>query len=123
MTLVLERLVTLKDIEELTSFFYRDIEVDPQALLKKADVALVREQLLQTHLTLDKIGTWSVPAVEDALRTLQAATGWSKGQYFMMIRLALTGRAATPPLFDTVYVLGREQSLARLLTAESMLTA
>lgn len=120
--LVLERLVTLKDIEFLTAFFYRDIEVDPQLLLKKADAALVREQLMQTRLTLHKIGDWTVPAVEDAIRTLQAATGWSKGQYFMMIRLALTGQAATPPLFDTVYVLGRELSLARLQNAESALT-
>lgn len=119
--LVLERLVTLKDIEELTTFFYRDIEVEPEQLLKKVDVALAREQLMQTRLTLDKIGTWSVPAVEDAVRTLQAATGWPKGQYFMMIRLVLTGRAATPPLFDTIYVLGRETSLARLLAAESAL--
>jgi len=118
--LVFERLVTLKDIESLTDFFYREVTVDPQLLLKKADAELVGQQLQQTATALEALTDWSVPAIEEAVRSLQVATGWSKGQYFMMIRVALTGRVATPPLFETMNVIGKAQTLARLAQARSV---
>lgn len=121
--LVFERLVKLGDIEELTDFFYRDITVDPTLLLKKATPGLVVEQLSQTAKVLQELTDWSVPAIEAAIRSLQAATGWSKGQYFMMIRLAVTGRAATPPLFDTIAVIGQTTVVARLHQARSLVQA
>lgn len=121
--LVFERLVKLGDIEELTDFFYRDITVDSALLLKKATPGLVVEQLSQTAKVLQELTDWSVPAIEAAIRSLQAATGWSKGQYFMMIRLAVTGRAATPPLFDTIAVIGQATVVARLHQARSLVQA
>src|SRR5690606_28790604 len=89
--LVFERLVKLRDIEDLTDFFYREVTVDPQLLLKKATPELVADQLTHTPSALESLSEWSVAAIEEAIRSLQAATGWSKGQYFMMVRVALTG--------------------------------
>ena len=52
--------------------------------------------------------------LEPPLRTLAEAHGWKAGDLFMAIRVAVTGRTATPPLFDTLVALGRGRTLARL---------
>jgi len=118
--LVFERLVTLKDIEDLTSFFYRPIMVDQELLLKKADATLVNQQLQVTALAIKALTTWDHENLEKTLRDLQTTHDWSKGQYFMMLRIAVTGRAATPPLFETMIVIGQTEIVTRLIQATSL---
>jgi glutamyl-tRNA synthetase len=115
--LVMERLVKLSDFEELTSFFYRDIALNTELLLKKSDVQEVTEQLTITRDALKSLSEWSVATLEVALRDLQANNFWKKSQYFMLIRVAVTGRAATPPLFETMEIIGKAKVLARIETA------
>jgi glutamyl-tRNA synthetase len=121
--LVVERLVTLKDIEALTTFFYREVAHDPALLLKKATAEEVSPQLKETLTTLEAIETWTVADLETAIRSLQEKHDWKKSQYFMMIRVAVTGLTATPPLFETMEVLGREVTLARLHQAQEMISS
>ena len=52
--------------------------------------------------------------LEPPLRALAEERGWKAGDLFMAIRVAVTGRTATPPLFDTLVALGRERTLERL---------
>ena len=52
--------------------------------------------------------------LEPVLRDLAAGRGWKAGDLFMAIRVAITGKTATPPLFDTMVALGRERTLERL---------
>ena len=52
---------------------------------------------------------------------LAEARGWKAGDLFMAIRVAVTGRTATPPLFDTLVALGRERTLERLDRALAVL--
>ncbi len=118
--LVSERLVTLADIEELTSFFYREIEIDNDLLLARGNRELVAEQLAATSAALEKLTAWDLAGIEKTLRELQEQHDWHKGQYFMMIRIAVTGRKATPPLFETMTVLGQETTLQRLAQAAKM---
>lgn len=117
--LIHERLETLADIEQLTSFFYRDISVDTQLLLKKSSVTEVKQQLEATLSVLQAIEpkNWNVATIEIAVRELAEKNNWKPGQYFMMLRLAATGSKATPPLFDTLYVVGKELMLQRLAAA------
>ena len=56
------------------------------------------------------------------LRGLAERLGWKTGDLFMPIRIAVTGRRATPPLFETMAVLGRERCLVRLQRARAKLT-
>ena len=113
--LVYERLVTLADIEELTDFFYRPVVLDnPQLLLKKADSTTVAEQLQRTIAALNNLENWDLTQIENAIRGLCEAQTYKKSQYFMMLRIAVTGKKATPPLFETIQVIGREEILARL---------
>ena len=57
------------------------------------------------------------------LRALAEARGWKAGDLFMALRVAVTGRTATPPLFDTLVALGRDRVLARLDRALEALPA
>lgn len=112
--LISERLVTLGDIEELTSFFYRDIEIDEKLLLKKATPELVKVQLELLSEKFSQLEEWSLEEIENIIRSTQEEKDWHRGQYFMMIRIAMTGRKASPPLFETMEVLGREIVVERL---------
>lgn len=112
--LIQERLVTLGDFEGLTKFFYAPINYEASLLLKKSDVNGVDEQLKQVISLLESLKTWSVEALETGIRDLQEKKDWHKGQFFMMLRIAATGEKATPPLFETMEVLGRDLLLSRL---------
>jgi len=112
--LVSERLILLTDIDELTDFFYQKIDVDKNLLLKKADEESVKLQLQQTTAKLKEISSWQTQDIEAAIRNLQESNDWHRGQYFMMLRIAITGKKATPPLFETMTVIGQEMVLDRL---------
>ena len=58
--------------------------------------------------------TFEADELEPPMRALAEARGWKAGDLFMAIRVAVTGRTATPPLFDSLVALGRERTLARL---------
>lgn len=120
--LIFERLVTLKDIEELSSFFYRDITLESELLLKKATQQDVAQQLEVTINALNAVTTWSTEAVEAAIRQVQETHDFKKKQFFMMLRVAVTAKQATPPLFETMIVIGRETSIQRLEAALKAVT-
>lgn len=117
--LIKERLVTLKDFEELTDFFYRDITVDEKTLVKKSTLEEVKTQLAATSEALTSLDNknWSHENIEQQVRTLAEQNGWKPGQYFMMLRVAVTGKTATPPLFETMQVIGRDKVISRLRQA------
>ncbi len=114
--LVYERLVTLADFAELTDFFYKEIDYSVETLSKKAhnQPGLVNEQLQATKQAIESLDFVDVTNLEQSIRQLQAQHDWHKGQYFMMLRIAMTGRTATPPLFETMAVLGKDLILNRL---------
>jgi len=114
--LIKERLVTLKDFEELSSFFYRDIKVDQSMLTKKSTPEEVKTQIVATLTALSNIDqqNWTHEKIEQTIRSLSESNSWKPGQYFMMLRIAVTGKSATPPLFETMQVIGRDRVLQRL---------
>ena len=114
--LVRERLVTLKDWEQLTAFFYRDISHNKELLLKKLSPEEAAEYLESTIATVEGL-PWSVEDLETSIRALQEEHDWHKSKFFMLLRVAVTGETATPPLFETMQVLGKEKTLQRLTQA------
>ena len=65
----------------------------------------------------------SAEPLEASLRALAEARGWKPGDLFMAVRVGITGRTATPPLFDTMVALGFERTVARLDRAIEVLAA
>jgi len=70
---------------------------------------------------LDPLLDWTAASLEAAMRAWCEEAGWKPGDLFMPVRIAVTGRAATPPLFETMEVLGREVCRRRLRRAVEVL--
>ena len=66
---------------------------------------------------------WDAAALEEALRQMAEARGVGVGKIFQPMRVALTGVAATPGIFDVLVVVGRARTLARLDAAVAYLSA
>jgi glutamyl-tRNA synthetase len=120
--LINERLEKLSDFADATSFFYGPIVIPTELLLKKATPQLVTSQLEETITALTPI-EWDTETIEATIRTLQEAQSWKKQQYFMLLRVATTGRKATPPLFETMQLIGKEGILERLQQAQTQVAA
>jgi len=122
-----ERLPTLGAVGDLVGFLWvGDVDVDPSTLVpKRWDAATTRAGLTAARDTIDLVGDVSFEAdeLEPPLRALADERGWKAGDLFMAIRVAVTGRTATPPLFDTLVALGRERVLARIDRALEVLPA
>jgi glutamyl-tRNA synthetase len=122
-----ERLPRLGAVGELVGFLFVDrIRVDPAVLVpKRWDREVALEGLRAARATIAAVGEVSYEAdeLEPPLRELAEARGWKAGDLFMAIRVAVTGRTATPPLFDTLVALGYERTLERLDRAIEALAA
>ncbi len=73
-----------------------------------------RALLAATAARLAALADWTAASTEEAVRIMAEETGAKLGQVAQPLRAALTGRATSPPVFDVLAVLGREESLARL---------
>ena len=115
---VQERLPRLGAVGELVGFLWIDeLDINPAQLVpKRWDAATTAEGLSAARATIAEVGRVSYEAdeLEPPLRALAEERGWKAGDLFMAIRVAVTGRTATPPLFDTLVALGYERTLARL---------
>ncbi|MDE3075463.1 MAG: hypothetical protein KGJ86_08545, partial [Chloroflexota bacterium] len=123
--LVQERMRTLNDFHTTTAFFYVDeLDYDVALLVpKKASPEDVPGWLRLVRQALQDFRPWQAQPLEAVLRQLVADQGWNTGQVFMAIRVALTGSTQSPPLTETMAVLGREKSLQRLDRAAALLEA
>jgi nondiscriminating glutamyl-tRNA synthetase len=124
---VRERLPTLGAIGELAGFLWvRSVDLDPAVLVpKRWNATTTRDGLTAARSTIAAVGevTFEADELEPPLRELAETRGWKAGDLFMAIRVAITGRTATPPLFDTMVALGRDRVLDRLDNALSVLAA
>jgi glutamyl-tRNA synthetase len=115
---VQERLPTLGAIGDLVGFLWvEELQVDPAVLVpKRWDAGTTGQALTAARAVVAETGevTFEADELEPPLRALAETNGWKAGDLFMAIRVAVTGRTATPPLFDTLVALGRERALARI---------
>ncbi len=114
--LVQERMTRLADIVSVADFFFAE-ELPPydsaELIPKKGDAAMARSALERAREVL-ATAEWNVEAMEEALRTAAEAAGLKPGQMFQPIRVAVSGRKVSPPLFETLVVLGRDTCLKRI---------
>ena len=135
--LIYQRFKKFEEAAELCKFFFQTILVyDVDSLLgkkltKETAVAALKAALQRlTELDIDWEGTGrdteklakDVQSLEEVLRTLAVELGLKTGELFGLLRVAVTGRTAAPPLFQTMAVLGRERCLRRIEVALSKLS-
>src|SRR6267143_6069609 len=112
--LVQDRIDTLEGFFDYAHFFFAgEVGYDDEALKQlvprnrtAAEAAKALQVLLEGHV--DPLLEWEAASIEAALRAFAEAAGWSAKEAFMAVRVAATGRVATPPLFETLAVLGKE---------------
>lgn len=125
--LVRERIPVLGAIGDLVGFLFKDaVELDPVLLVpKRWERGIARAGLAAARRAIDTAGIdgFTVEGLEASLRALAEANGWKAGDLFMAIRVAITGKTATPPLFVSMVALGRERTLDRLDRAARALEA
>ncbi len=115
--LLRERSKTGIEMADLARFYLVDpVELDPKAVRKhlKPDV---REPLLDLRARLEALPTWAETQLEAAFGEVVEAHGLKLGQLAQPIRVAITGRAVSPGIFETLALLGRERSLVRISRA------
>jgi glutamyl-tRNA synthetase len=129
--LLKERLVRLADATELAAFLTESDEqiaalYDGELLVPKGRSAEeARGALGKARDTLAAVAEpdFASEELESLCRAAAEAHGWKAGDFFRPIRVAVTGRVVSPPLFGSMELLGRERTLARIEVAVERLSA
>jgi glutamyl-tRNA synthetase len=115
-----ERARTLKEAALALDFYFRD---PPELDVKARDKLLSRESaalLAELSSALGARSDWVPEAIESSVRGFCEARDLAMKDIAQAARVALTGRSASPPLFEVMAVLGKEQSLLRLARAPEL---
>ncbi|GAA2347614.1 glutamate--tRNA ligase [Saccharopolyspora halophila] len=117
--LVQERLIVLSDAVGMMGFLFAGDSFQPeQASAEKAlgeDAAPVLDAAIAA---LEELPEWTTQAIEEALKAAVVdGLGIKPRKAFAPVRVAVTGRTVSPPLYESMELLGREVSLARLRNA------
>ena len=126
MPLVHERIEKLEDFVDHSMFFFNgDVPYEheiAEALIPKGQSAKSSAAALEAVLEIiDGVPTIEAEPMEAQMRAAADKIGWKAKDLFMPVRIAVTGRKATPPLFTTMAVLGKERCRRRLRNAIAQL--
>ena len=114
MSALKERSQTLVDLADKAEFL---LYVHPLPMEEKAAKLLVGDApalLAKAYTCLSTLSDWNKDALSTALRGLAEAEGMKLGKLAQPLRAALTGRNASPGIFEVLYFLGRQESLDRI---------
>jgi glutamyl-tRNA synthetase len=116
-----ERMVVLSDAVGLLGFLFTDeVEIDPAAAAKQLAGADAVEVLDAATTALRDLPGWTTPEIETALKdALVEGLGRKPRQAFGPVRVAVSGRTVSPPLYESIELLGRDRTLARLAAARA----
>ncbi len=114
--LLQERLKILSELPELSSFFFNEPRFD-LTILKKAPAAKETKEWLKKSLEIAEKTDFMAEKLEQAYRDLAEALQIKTGDLFSLVRVSITGSVATPPLFETMAVLGKTRVAERLKNA------
>lgn len=121
--LVQERTKLLPEAGEQVGFLFAEIdEYDEKSWDKVMTKDGVAEVLVAASQQLGTLETWTAEAIEESLRALLAEMEIGVGKGLQPMRVAVTGSSISPPLFESMAVLGQEKTVARLDRARSRLT-
>ena len=116
--IIQERITTLAEIPPMLKFlFVKDFAVDADSLPKISD-APSKEVLKVTYDQLQTLDDWTHESIEGVLRAaLIDGMALKPRVAFGAVRIAVTGSHISPPLFESMQLLGRDKSLARIKAA------
>ncbi len=101
--------------------FYTSEELLPKRLKDKPDVA--RDALAAAKDRCATLERWEHEPLEEAMRSLADDLGVKAGDLFMVLRVACMGKAISPPLFESMEILGKKRCLDRIAAGLALLTS
>lgn len=121
--LIRERLVTLDDCIPFAAFFFKeDVKPAPEDLIAKGLDAVTCSQIVKkSREILSSIASISHAEAEPLMRAYVESSGYTPAQVFGILRVAVTGQKISPPLFESMEIIGREKVLERLKIAAEIL--
>jgi glutamyl-tRNA synthetase len=112
--IVQEKITKLGEFPAFAGFLFHDVHVDPAAF-SGGDI----EVIVAARDALAELEPFTAEAIEIALRSVLERLGLKPRQGFQAIRVAVTGSKISPGLFESIELLGRDETLARLNSAAS----
>ena len=118
--LVHEKIEVLADFIPMAGWFFRPLAFAPEALERLQGTAAAAETLTAAAAALRALEQWDVPAIETLVRELPQALDAKPKAVFAALRLGMSGQTITPGLFESLWVLGRDNAVARLEQAAAL---
>ncbi|MCP3975583.1 MAG: glutamate--tRNA ligase [bacterium] len=118
---VQERAKRLTDVAEQVAFIFGDVVYDDVSWDKVMTTSEAPVAIAAATAGLATLQEWTTDSIEAALRNMLSETELSARKGFQPLRVALTGSTVSPPLFESIEVLGRERAIARLEAAQGRL--
>lgn len=106
--LIQERIKKLSDYLPLCEFFFKKPESH------EIDLSSKKELLKKIHDELFSIQEWKADAIGEKMQELAKKENIKTGEFFMVLRVAMTGKKISPPLNDSMEILGKEECIERI---------
>ena len=107
--LLKDRIQKISDIDSLAKFFWESPEVESGLLGKN-----YKDHLNTALSVLEKISDWNLENINSGLMDQIKLNNFKTGDFFMDLRIAITGQKFTPPINDSLVILGKEQTISRI---------
>lgn len=109
-----DRVQTLKEMAEAAAVWYQPLQQYDEAAVAKHLTESARAPLTALREAFAALPEWTQPAVAGAIRATGEALGLGMGKFAPALRVAITGKEASPDISHTVYLAGRDEALARI---------
>jgi len=120
--LLRERITKLSEVNDLTAFFVKKTTYNPKILKKKgASEKELKNQLSEIEKQLSKVKKWSKDNIYQTVKKSFKKNNWDKKIFYPNLYLAVEGKTTGLPLFDSMEILGRKESLSRFQKATAKL--
>ena len=121
--IIRERLTTLDDAIDMAGLFFRDFPqlTAEQLTGKDMTAAASLEVIERTRSIFEGLAELKLEDTEPACRMLVEELGLTPGQAFGILRVAITGQKVSPPLFESIEIIGKENVMGRLAAAVKIL--
>ena len=121
--IIQERLTTLDEAPEKAGFFFEEeVTPNPDDLVGKKMTATESAEAARKALdVLERLPVINVETAEEPMRAMADALGLKAGQFFGILRVAVTGQSVSPPLFESMEIIGKEKVLKRVRSAIDIL--
>lgn len=110
--LVKTRMKKLSDFESLSQFFFSEPKVESEQYSEN-----YKEHIKEALMVLDNLKEWNVERMNEVLLNCCDSKEFHRGNYFMDLRIAITGKKVSPPLNESMVILGKETVIKRLKNA------